>query len=317
MELPKLPIYKLVHNGTHIPAHTTNSEVAEMFKKADLRFLAVTDHNAIVGLISKEKFLSKIGTQFGWALFARKPVTELMERRPLVVDGNLDVMDAVKQIVERGEDDIYDDVLVCTNNTFSGMICVADLMRAQLERTQQQLEFVEKQRALLANTISAHLLDRHHIDEETMNQKVEAIVDAAHEMVQVEGHHQQKGGSLPSYFSGKLELFSAVDLLQLLVQGGKTGRLVLMAPAKEDKPYHIFLSGGAIVHAIGEGKEGTSALWRALALREGDFNFVYGDSYPVQTIDERPMNLLLEACRRQDEGIDRDASGADKAAVAA
>lgn len=48
--------------------------------------MPVVDNNKLVGLIMRDKFFAKLGTQYGFALFVNRPISILMDKRPLSVD---------------------------------------------------------------------------------------------------------------------------------------------------------------------------------------------------------------------------------------
>jgi hypothetical protein len=93
-----------------------------------------------------------------------------------------------------------------------------------------------------------------------------------------------------------------IDLCQILIQGTKTGRLVV-APAEGQPPVgEVFFYCGSIVHAeTAEGIAGADALGHVVACRTGYFDFVFDESSPQVTIKGDSMGLLMEACRMLDE----------------
>ena len=294
----------LVYTQQFILSTLLVKEVVEMFKGDSSNFYVVTENHMVAGIIGREKLSHHMSARYGWALYSDKSVVTLMDRNPLVLDGQTDAMDVLRHVVARPTETIYDDVIICSENSYAGLISVKRLMVAQLETLEKQLIMVEQQRSLLEKTIATHLLDQ-NANSRLMSLKVDAIVEAAQEMEKAERddlEQAQKNTALPSSMHGELGSFSTIDLVQLLVQGGKTGLLRLNAGNKEDSQhFEVYLLHGKIVNASGAGDVGMEALWKALRLNHGAFKFNFGVPSDEITIDENPMGILLEACRRQDE----------------
>ena len=118
----------------------------------------------------------------------------------------------------------------------------------------------------------------------------------------------QKARAYPS-LQGHFDAGSAIDLLLFLVQTAKTGRLIMTPSGKPitGASCTILMREGKIVHAEFDNCRGHQALWKALNIPEGMFLFYCGDLNESETIDENPMALLMEACRRQDEAAGKAA----------
>jgi DNA-binding response OmpR family regulator len=97
---------------------------------------------------------------------------------------------------------------------------------------------------------------------------------------------------------GNLAQIPLVDLLQILAVNRKTGRLAL---EREGERAEIFLEGGKVVDARTRHSDGEKALFRLLALREGQFAFVPGAASVEPRIQRRVEELVLEGLRQSDE----------------
>jgi len=294
-----------VHSKAFVDAATKVSDVVAYFRKNSSQFLAVATNGKINGLISREKLLVNVGSQFGWSLHADSPIATLMDKKPLIYDGKGHTIDLLRRVVKRPIETVYDDVIIAMGGVFSGLVSVKQLMLFELDNLDDQLKVLEQQRALLQKTIATHLLDQ-NVSPEVWERKILAIVNTAQKMETLEQDQPELAddssvGTVKLH--GNLEAFSVIDLIQLLVQGGKTGRLELKADAQsKDILFTIFVLKGRIVHVEGKDCDGGHfALWQALKVTEGDFTFHYGCKSETVTIQENPMTLLLEACRRQDE----------------
>jgi DNA-binding response OmpR family regulator len=97
---------------------------------------------------------------------------------------------------------------------------------------------------------------------------------------------------------GNLAQIPLVDLLQILAVNRKTGRLAL---EREGERAEIALESGRVVDARTRAAEGEKALYRLLALREGQFAFVPGAAPAEPRIDRKVEELVLEGLRQSDE----------------
>ena len=97
---------------------------------------------------------------------------------------------------------------------------------------------------------------------------------------------------------GNLAQIPLVDLLQILAVNRKSGRLAL---EREGERAEIVLDAGRVVDARTRHAEGEKALFRLLALREGQFAFVPGPAPAEPRIDRKVEELVLEGLRQADE----------------
>jgi hypothetical protein len=98
--------------------------------------------------------------------------------------------------------------------------------------------------------------------------------------------------------TGRLGLFSLVDLLQLLAGAGRTGRLAIEHP---NGPARIYFERGDVVHAEFDGHTGEDAVFALFADERGDFEFKSGLPAHERSVEVGTQNLILEAVRRLDE----------------
>jgi putative methionine-R-sulfoxide reductase with GAF domain len=101
-------------------------------------------------------------------------------------------------------------------------------------------------------------------------------------------------------FSGKLGLFRVENLVQMLGNDYKTGRLTLRAP--DDEAY-IYLQDGKLKHVVFKNRplSGINAFYETICWQEGSFSFENDISPPANTIDKMSMGIIIEGLRRLDE----------------
>ncbi|MEM6667721.1 MAG: ATP-binding protein [Pseudomonadota bacterium] len=80
-------IRELADHVAPLSAKVTVEEASNRFKEdASLLALPVLEGDRPLGLVNRHAFLTELAQPFGWALFARKPITSLMNSEPLCVD---------------------------------------------------------------------------------------------------------------------------------------------------------------------------------------------------------------------------------------
>ena len=109
-----------------------------------------------------------------------------------------------------------------------------------------------------------------------------------------------KQGAAPRGVSGSLREMSLPDIVQILSQGRKTGKLGIRS---EGKAGEIHFADGTIVHAIVGATREADAFYKLMRWKDGDFSLDPSFSPKERTIGESTESLLLEAMRRQDEDI--------------
>jgi len=107
------------------------------------------------------------------------------------------------------------------------------------------------------------------------------------------------GDDHPGSFSARFDVFSLLDLLQMLSQGMKTVQIDL---SREQEAAVLYMRKGRIVHATLGGIVGERAVYRVLAWEDdGAFTVAETKEIPDATIDASTESLLMEGLRLLDE----------------
>lgn len=107
-------------------------------------------------------------------------------------------------------------------------------------------------------------------------------------------------GSQAGQFSATFEVFSFLDLIQMLSQGLKTVRIDLSRPQSD--PAVIFMQKGRLTHATLGDIEGERAVHEVIAWQdEGEFTVRQEARFPEPTIDYPTESVLMEGLRLLDE----------------
>ncbi|MDI6604338.1 MAG: GGDEF domain-containing protein [Thermoanaerobacteraceae bacterium] len=110
------------------------SEVEKIFaNNPNLQGLTVVNEGKISGLIMRKKFFSHIGTQYGWAIYMKRPIYKLMDPNPLVFDYNIPISDVVKSVTTREEDKLYDYIIIEKEGFYYGIVPVISLLEKSMQ----------------------------------------------------------------------------------------------------------------------------------------------------------------------------------------
>lgn len=112
----------------------TGANILDIFNNnPNLYGLPVVDKGKLSGLIMKDKFYARLGTQYGFALYVNRPVGILMENRPLTVDYETSIDNVSKMAMARSEENLYDYIVVTRDSKYFGIVTVKDLLEKTTE----------------------------------------------------------------------------------------------------------------------------------------------------------------------------------------
>lgn len=114
------------------------SQVHEMFKSDEtVSGFCVVEDEAPIGVITRNALYKKISGQYGYILYANKPVSNIMDRDFMQVDCQTTIDVVGKNAMQRDYDKIYDFIVITNQNNYQGTVTVKDLMEKLIE-----IEFV-------------------------------------------------------------------------------------------------------------------------------------------------------------------------------
>jgi PAS domain-containing protein len=172
-----------------------------------------------------------------------------------------------------------------------------------------KMKVQHKDAAGLARSVANNLIDREEEVDRLMT-KLEKIIEFSSKVEQYKETPPSSSIEIEKderhHMRGTLSEFSVIDLCQILIQGTKTGQLLIYRPNENEVGAYIYFYCGGIVHAKfrdpnGNVSEGEQSLPQSLKIREGNFDFIFNKASPKTTIQGDPMGLLMEACRKADE----------------
>ena len=108
-------------------------------------------------------------------------------------------------------------------------------------------------------------------------------------------------------FTGKLDQFDLVDIIQMCCVSKRTGRLHI---ARRDERGVLYLRVGQIIQAVTGTLEGEEAAYEIVGWSSGQFSFEDGVQPETQTITGGWEHLIMEGMRRRDERQHAETGGA-------
>jgi diguanylate cyclase (GGDEF)-like protein len=140
---------------------TSCRTVADMFGRDEhLYTVPVVDaHDAPIGLVNRFKFFERLSGPFGRALTVTRPVAQIMDTTPLVVDESTSIELAGDLLVRAGGEHVFDGFIVTREGRYSAVATGFDLMRALTERRHSELWH------LAQHDVLTGLPNRHQFDQ--------------------------------------------------------------------------------------------------------------------------------------------------------
>ncbi|UWG98601.1 ATP-binding protein [Dehalobacter sp. DCM] len=155
----KDPISRLVQHTTTCCITDTGSKAHEIFEQQSLlEGIVILDNDRPAGLIMRADYYQKIGTQYGYSLYSRRPVTYLMETSMLIVDHSVEIAKVSALAMKRDHKNIYDLIVVTKNDVFLGVVSIRVFLMELTKKREKEIEWLkmanEKEKAF-SDTIAA------------------------------------------------------------------------------------------------------------------------------------------------------------------
>ncbi|MGX2040713.1 PP2C family protein-serine/threonine phosphatase [Methylocaldum sp. MU1018] len=124
------------------------ASVYEKFRQADVAFMAVLDKKRIIGLCARYEIGMRLGSQYGYSLFAKAPVRDHLVAQPLLIDTGQLWVDVLRRVFSRTGTSFNQDVLLADDRgTFLGLISVQTLVRLQTRLLTESIMQLERKQA--------------------------------------------------------------------------------------------------------------------------------------------------------------------------
>ena len=124
-------------------------QLQPLFGQYKSKSLVVTEAGSPIGFLSYRRVADLLSTQFGYAVYQKRPVTALMLRDFLFVDSHCTMSEVVERALEREQDMLYEDIVVTKDGKYLGMLSIAQVLSDQRRNITQQLRRLEEKGAQL------------------------------------------------------------------------------------------------------------------------------------------------------------------------
>ena len=138
------PAGTLAVSGWITAPGTPASDILALFQKENTCTLVsvVTEKGKIEGCILRSHLLSSFGSRYGYSLYSRKTVRDVMETDFLCVDCSETIEQVSLKATSRDEDHIYTPVIVASKGRYAGIVTIQNLLDTIInvevkERTQE------------------------------------------------------------------------------------------------------------------------------------------------------------------------------------
>lgn len=168
-------VRSLLQDAPQLDPMTSGSQVYDLFcDDADLLVCAVVQDAKPIGLVARNAFFLRMADTHGRALFAKRPVTFIMDKDPLIVESDLLVSELSRHILTDRNAALFDGFIITTHGDYAGVGAGVGLMKML------QAESEERNRKLVA---LAEQLGRARIEAMSANQaKSEFLATMSHEI---------------------------------------------------------------------------------------------------------------------------------------
>lgn len=141
----------LVSHSEAVQATEPTDTAFERFRGHKQEYMAVLKDRRPIGICARREIGMLLGGRYGYALFARKPVSAHMPPTSLSVSVDMSVDGVLRAVFSRAAAEFYDDVLlVDAEGLFIGLIHVHTLVRLQTSLLEAHVEQLQIQRREIA-----------------------------------------------------------------------------------------------------------------------------------------------------------------------
>jgi CBS domain-containing protein len=127
-----------------VPTSITGEDARKRFLDDDTltTVVFVDERHRPIGALGRERLFRMFSGQYGYAVFANRPILETADPHPRVIEADTTIVEAAVTVANRDSDSLFDDVLVAdSGGRVVGLVRVRDLLRALtslgLDRVQQ------------------------------------------------------------------------------------------------------------------------------------------------------------------------------------
>lgn len=130
--MPRVEWHELIDCCLSVDAEDTLEQVYQRFSTLDANFMAVTVGSQTIGLCARHEIGMKLGSQYGYSLFARDAIRQHLLKNPVLIRVDQPWSDVLQQVFSRPRDSFgHDSVLVDATGHLLGLISTVTLVQLQ------------------------------------------------------------------------------------------------------------------------------------------------------------------------------------------
>ena len=124
------PISQITRKGMTIPETMAVADVLALFNaNPEISIFTVVDSaSKVMGIIPRITLFKVLGTQYGFSIYSKKPISRLMVTDYLAVDFFEPVEVVASKAASRAEEHLYDPIVVEQNGIYFGVVIFKDLL---------------------------------------------------------------------------------------------------------------------------------------------------------------------------------------------
>jgi signal transduction histidine kinase/CheY-like chemotaxis protein len=145
---------RLVRRTSPLSTSTPCSELHDLFKHEDAETLVVLEGDRPIGIVTARALADAMAAQFGFSLYAKRPVTELMSREFQVINSSESLAHAVELVFSRSREQMYVEFVVVEEGKYLGLLSVARLLSELHSTIALQVQELTTVNTHLADTVN-------------------------------------------------------------------------------------------------------------------------------------------------------------------
>lgn len=131
---PNVYIGNLCRKNPFVSAGDTVESVYNMFLKDDaLLGVVVAEAGTVSGIVTKTCIDHFMSGQYGYSLYAKRTITKIMDRHPLVSDFRILIDTVAKMAMSRPAASLYDFIVITQEGKYCGIVTIKDLLEKTME----------------------------------------------------------------------------------------------------------------------------------------------------------------------------------------
>ncbi|WP_415902158.1 EAL domain-containing protein [Neptuniibacter sp. QD29_5] len=134
--------HSLLRNAPTVSIQDTVLSVSDLFRThPELSSLPVVHEGIPQGVVRRSSLFELFSTQYGRALYGKKPVERILSHDVLIVDAGMSLDEVSRLITENEQNVIQQDLIITQNDLYVGMGNVRDLLKRLTELKVQNAQY--------------------------------------------------------------------------------------------------------------------------------------------------------------------------------